>query len=117
AATWLAPQPVSNLWGAGPKTTARLEQLRRRTICDRAALRALQPPVARGARAPRSAAAGGGARRARPQVPESRAGPGSARRLGSTRESRAQLRANARERRFDARGDRGVSVPRGESRC
>ena len=32
AAVWLAPQPVSNLWGAGPKTTARLEQLGLRTI-------------------------------------------------------------------------------------
>jgi DNA polymerase-4 len=32
AAAWLAPQPVSNLWGAGPKTTARLEQLGLRTI-------------------------------------------------------------------------------------
>jgi len=32
AAAWLAPQPVSNLWGAGPKTTARLEQLGLHTI-------------------------------------------------------------------------------------
>ena len=32
AAAWLAPQPVSNLWGAGPKTTARLEKLGLRTI-------------------------------------------------------------------------------------
>jgi DNA polymerase-4 len=32
AAAWLAPQPVSNLWGAGPKTTARLEALGLRTI-------------------------------------------------------------------------------------
>ncbi|HUO66957.1 MAG TPA: DNA polymerase IV, partial [Gammaproteobacteria bacterium] len=41
AAAWLAPQPVSNLWGAGPKTTARLEDLGLRTIgaiaaCDSA---------------------------------------------------------------------------------
>jgi DNA polymerase IV len=32
AAAWLAPQPVSNLWGAGPKTTARLEALGLHTI-------------------------------------------------------------------------------------
>ena len=32
AAAWLAPQPVGNLWGAGPKTTARLEKLGLRTI-------------------------------------------------------------------------------------
>lgn len=32
AAAWLAPQHVSNLWGAGPKTTARLEELGLRTI-------------------------------------------------------------------------------------
>jgi DNA polymerase-4 len=38
AAAWLAPQPVSNLWGAGPKTTARLEQLGLRTIGDLADL-------------------------------------------------------------------------------
>jgi DNA polymerase-4 len=38
AAAWLAPQPVSNLWGAGPKTTARLEQLGLRTIGAVAAL-------------------------------------------------------------------------------
>jgi DNA polymerase-4 len=38
AAAWLAPQPVSNLWGAGPKTTLRLEQLGLRTIGAVAAL-------------------------------------------------------------------------------
>jgi DNA polymerase IV len=38
AAAWLAPQHVSNLWGAGPKTTARLEQLGLRTIGAVAAL-------------------------------------------------------------------------------
>jgi DNA polymerase-4 len=38
AAAWLAPQPVSNLWGAGPKTTARLEQLGLHTIGAVAAL-------------------------------------------------------------------------------
>ena len=40
AAGWLAPQPVANLWGAGPKTTARLERLGLRTI---GALAALDP--------------------------------------------------------------------------
>jgi DNA polymerase-4 len=34
---WLAPQPVKNLWGAGPKTSARLEALGLRTIGDVAA--------------------------------------------------------------------------------
>jgi DNA polymerase-4 len=43
AEAWLAPQPVSNLWGAGPKTAARLERLGLRTIgavaaCDPARL-------------------------------------------------------------------------------
>jgi DNA polymerase-4 len=38
AAAWLAPQRVSNLWGAGPKTTARLEALGLRTIGDVARL-------------------------------------------------------------------------------
>jgi DNA polymerase-4 len=32
AAAWLAPQPVGNLWGAGPKTAARLQELGLRTI-------------------------------------------------------------------------------------
>jgi DNA polymerase-4 len=34
ARAWLAPQPVKNLWGAGPKTAARLEALGLRTIGD-----------------------------------------------------------------------------------
>jgi DNA polymerase IV len=34
ARTWLAPQPVKNLWGAGPKTAARLEALGLHTIGD-----------------------------------------------------------------------------------
>jgi DNA polymerase IV len=34
ARAWLAPQPVKNLWGAGPKTSARLERLGLRTIGD-----------------------------------------------------------------------------------
>jgi DNA polymerase IV len=38
AAAWLAPQPVSNLWGAGPKTTARLHALGLQTIGAVAAL-------------------------------------------------------------------------------
>jgi len=42
AAAWLAPQPVSNLWGAGPKTTARLEKLELRTVGAVAALDPLQ---------------------------------------------------------------------------
>ena len=37
ARAWLAPQPVSRLWGAGPKTTARLEALGFATIGDVAA--------------------------------------------------------------------------------
>jgi DNA polymerase-4 len=37
ARAWLAPQPVKNLWGAGPKTSARLEALGLRTIGDVAA--------------------------------------------------------------------------------
>jgi len=37
ARSWLAPQSVRNLWGAGPKTTARLEALGLRTIGDVAA--------------------------------------------------------------------------------
>jgi DNA polymerase-4 len=36
-AKWLAPQPVRNLWGAGPKTTARLERLHLLTLGDIAA--------------------------------------------------------------------------------
>ena len=34
ARAWLAPQPVKNLWGAGPKTAARLEALGLHTIGD-----------------------------------------------------------------------------------
>src|SRR5690606_35796686 len=34
ARAWLAPQPVSRLWGAGPKTAARLEALGFATIGD-----------------------------------------------------------------------------------
>ena len=34
AKAWLAPFPVSSLWGAGPKTQARLHQLGLRTIGD-----------------------------------------------------------------------------------
>jgi DNA polymerase IV len=37
ARAWLAPQPVRNLWGAGPKTSARLEALGLHTIGDIAA--------------------------------------------------------------------------------
>ena len=37
ARAWLAPQPVSRLWGAGPKTAARLEALGLATIGDVAA--------------------------------------------------------------------------------
>lgn len=37
ARAWLAPQPVKNLWGAGPKTAARLEALGLSTIGDVAA--------------------------------------------------------------------------------
>jgi DNA polymerase-4 len=37
AAEWLAPQPVRNLWGAGPKTTERLERLGLATIGEVAA--------------------------------------------------------------------------------
>src|SRR5690606_3787090 len=37
ARAWLAPQPVSQLWGAGPKTAARLESLGFATIGDVAA--------------------------------------------------------------------------------
>src|SRR5262249_53877008 len=37
AAKWLAPQPVRNLWGAGPKTTERLERLGLLTVGDVAA--------------------------------------------------------------------------------
>ena len=34
AKSWLAPLPVSRLWGAGPKTQARLHQLGMHTIAD-----------------------------------------------------------------------------------
>jgi DNA polymerase-4 len=34
ARAWLAPQPVKNLWGAGPKTAARIEALGLHTIGD-----------------------------------------------------------------------------------
>jgi DNA polymerase-4 len=37
AADWLAPQPVRNLWGAGPKTVERLERLGLTTIGQMAA--------------------------------------------------------------------------------
>ncbi|MEM1436494.1 MAG: DNA polymerase IV [Pseudomonadota bacterium] len=37
AAEWLAPQPVSRLWGAGPKTQARLEAAGWHTVGDVAA--------------------------------------------------------------------------------
>jgi len=37
ARAWLAPQPLSRLWGAGPKTTARLEALGFKTVADVAA--------------------------------------------------------------------------------
>jgi DNA polymerase-4 len=37
AKAWLAPQPVGNLWGAGPKTVARLTDLGLATIGDVAA--------------------------------------------------------------------------------
>lgn len=37
AAKWLAPQAVRNLWGAGPKTTARLERLGLVSLADVAA--------------------------------------------------------------------------------
>ena len=41
ARSWLAPQPVSRLWGAGPKTQARLQSLGYHTIGDIAAADAL----------------------------------------------------------------------------
>ena len=85
AAAWLAPQPVSNLWGAGPKTTARLETAR--SAHDR---RRRGAPIR--ARLERELGAVGR------RFWRSRARPGSARRFGRARSARARARSEPSRR-------------------
>ena len=103
AEAWLAPLPVSRLWGAGPKTQQRLIALGFNTI---GAVAALDPTRLEGE-------LGALGRRfgdlARGLDPRDVSGARAARGLSSER--------TPRERRLDAASDRGVSTQRRRNGC
>ncbi len=98
ARAWLAPQPVKNLWGAGPKTAGRLEALGLEHDWRR---RGVRFPLARTF-----------ARRDRPPLHCARARRRLSRGCRHARIARPQLGAHAERRRKRTQGNRRLSAQR-----